>query len=853
MACLMTVSLAACGKGKDGNGGGGIGGNGGGKGGDSSSAVAAADPSKAKEGVFKEQKIDLGTGENEPNMVYAGNFSDGVGMIYSVYSYSDDGSSSNTYYLQKFDANGNPTAKSTLADVVSYNNNNYDLMDETYYGEEVGEGIAEDTEAASEEVSTEDVDILPENEEPMVIAPNPGAEDPDLPEVDFDYEAAYTYKNYSSFATNGTGDIYAVYSLNADYYDEYSNWVGNTYSYTLICMDENGNEQFKVSLDDYKEGYVNRLLPTADGCYFIATKDYSSWVAGFVDKNGQVSIKNDNLPEAFQDVNDFLRMPNGSIVMLYYTYGETYALNAATVDLNTFSIGESMTMPPSLTVTGFNSLMATYDNKILLCRDTGVETFALGDTEITNYMNFVNSDFDGAYMRYAIPLTDESFIGIYYSGEDYITTAGLFTHVDPSTIPDKEVITIACYYMSGDLRTKVKEFNQNSTNTRIVIESYEQYASNDDYMAGYTRLNNEILAGNMPDIIYVNDLDSMDYVSYAKKGLLADYAQLIAGDPEFANESFLTNVFDAFAVDGKQVVMVPYFDLSTYTARPDMAQYKNWTPAQFLDFARSLPKDRFLFEDMTRNDFLMNVMWYNGSRFLNQAEGKCDFNNEDFISLLEYSASLPEEIDWSKYDEDYYANYDTMFSSGRIVLKSGYLYNARNFYVNNYNTYYGDYTTVGFPSSSGNGAMITAYMYFMISAKSDHVQEAWDFVKSYLTPEFQDAQEWDIPVLESSYKKWLAKATEKPSYEDEDGNIVYYSDYYYVDGVEHEIPEISQAYIDEIDSLVRGVTATRVYNEDVLSIISEEASALYSGQKSAADVAAIIQSRVQLFVNENSN
>ena len=110
---------------------------------------------------------------------------------------------------------------------------------------------------------------------------------------------------------------------------------------------------------------------------------------------------------------------------------------------------------------------------------------------------------------------------------------------------------------------------------------------------------------------------------------------------------------------------------------------------------------------MTRNDFLMNVMWYNGSRFLNLAEGKCDFNNEDFISLLEYSASLPEEIDWSKYDEDYYANYDTMFSSGRIVLKSGYLYNARNFYVNNYNTYYGDYTTVGFPSSSGNGIRLS--------------------------------------------------------------------------------------------------------------------------------------------------
>ena len=41
------------------------------------------------------------------------------------------------------------------------------------------------------------------------------------------------------------------------------------------------------------------------------------------------------------------------------------------------------------------------------------------------------------------------------------------------------------------------------------------------------------------------------------------------------------------------------------------------------------------------------------------------------------------------------------------------------------------------------------------------------------------------------------------------------------------------------------------YNESVLNIINEEMGSFYSGQKSAADAAAIIQSRVQLYVDES--
>ena len=61
-------------------------------------------------------------------------------------------------------------------------------------------------------------------------------------------------------------------------------------------------------------------------------------------------------------------------------------------------------------------------------------------------------------------------------------------------------------------------------------------------------------------------------------------------------------------------------------------------------------------------------------------------------------------------------------------------------------------------------------------------------------------------------------------------------------------PEQVQAVRDLIDSAV----AASNNDETVLSIISEEAQGYFEGQKSAKDVAGVIQSRVQTYISENS-
>ena len=63
--------------------------------------------------------------------------------------------------------------------------------------------------------------------------------------------------------------------------------------------------------------------------------------------------------------------------------------------------------------------------------------------------------------------------------------------------------------------------------------------------------------------------------------------------------------------------------------------------------------------------------------------------------------------------------------------------------------------------------------------------------------------------------------------------------------------EYTQEQVDRIVSFVESVNKRGYYNEAISNIISEEAGAYFSGQKSARDVAGVIQSRVQVYVNEN--
>ena len=65
-----------------------------------------------------------------------------------------------------------------------------------------------------------------------------------------------------------------------------------------------------------------------------------------------------------------------------------------------------------------------------------------------------------------------------------------------------------------------------------------------------------------------------------------------------------------------------------------------------------------------------------------------------------------------------------------------------------------------------------------------------------------------------------------------------------------EIYAIDPEQIDQLRELIASTDRKANYDSDIFEIVSQEAAAFFQGQKSAEDVAKLIQSKANIFVNE---
>lgn len=77
-------------------------------------------------------------------------------------------------------------------------------------------------------------------------------------------------------------------------------------------------------------------------------------------------------------------------------------------------------------------------------------------------------------------------------------------------------LRLACNYLGYDLRKEILDFNRSNSGVRIEVTDYSQYNTEEDYTAGLTKLNTEIISGNVPDLFIA---DELPIEQYGAKGL----------------------------------------------------------------------------------------------------------------------------------------------------------------------------------------------------------------------------------------------------------------------------------------------------------------------------------------------
>ena len=407
----------------------------------------------------------------------------------------------------------------------------------------------------------------------------------------------------------------------------------------------------------------------------------------------------------------------------------------------------------------------------------------------------------------------------------------------------RQELTLACMYLDWDLRTEIIKFNKSQDQVRIVVKDYSQYATEEDYNAGLQKLNTEILSGVVPDLFAVDS--NLPLASYGSKGILTDLWTLIDADPELSRDDLMAHLFDVMSLDGKLYQIVDTFSINTVAGRTDrIGTADSWTVAELMDVRDSLPEGATVCGGMdTKNDMMNTCVYRNIDSFVDWANLQCRFDSQEFIDLLTFVNSFPQEFDYENFDWDAYGSDYDRLASGKQMLLYAYLSSFNDVQRMDAITD-GKPNYIGYPTTEGSGSSFQVYGGLAISASCKNMDAAWSFVRRFLTEDYQTKEYmWEFPTNRHAFENY-AKQRMTPQYTEdpETGEQVKQpQDWYWVnDDLTIEIYEMTQEEYDRFLAVYEKTDRMNSYNQAISDIIGQECEAFFAGQKTAEETAKLI-------------
>ena len=342
-----------------------------------------------------------------------------------------------------------------------------------------------------------------------------------------------------------------------------------------------------------------------------------------------------------------------------------------------------------------------------------------------------------------------------------------------------------------------------------------------------TRLNTQILSGQVPDMLVLNG--SLSPFAFLRQGLLRDLAQDLEADPDLSAADLV--LAQAIEHDcGGLYLMTDCFSIETRLGlRSRFGEAWGWSFADYHRIDAEMTDGKMTIYNLTRDYFLEN----SASRYLRQAidwkNGTCDFENPDFVSLLEACRDIretPEDPENMIFGMNLLG--DGVEATDLVML------NDATDLAKECRRVGQSVSVIGWPTPDGSCGTDFGISYPIgVMKNGEHPELCWQFLKYCLLH-----AERAIP----NYRPLLEQQIEEARHIDPEEE----KDMWY-DGLRSPITE---AEITQFYTLLGKVEHTNLKDETALSIIREEAAPFLAGERSAEDAARLIQSRISIYVAE---
>ena len=637
-----------------------------------------------------------------------------------------------------------------------------------------------------------------------------------------------------------------VYGTDAQYQD---NYYRNEQKYEILVIATDGTELSRAPVDmDFRDTWMNtyNLALDPDG-NLLAIKE-QTLLAIAPDGSIAWSLDNDNY------INSIVTLPDGTVaVMLNGDRGS----ELRPLDFEAKKLGTPYSIPDSV----WSIFCGDAEHDFYFTSGMYLYGFRLGEEEPERILNWMSCDIngdsvDGNTLNVA---PDGSITGVTYdyTGGEVKSQIFTLTKVPADSLPKKTVLTVAQleYYPDYQLSNRMVRFNRSHDDVRLEYKDYTEYNTPDDMTAGMTKFMTEVMAGTLPDILPTSQLP---YKQLASKGLLEDLYPYIDADKDLSREDFFPNLLQALDVNGSLYQIVPGFSVETLVgAASIVGDTPGWTYDEFNEALARMPEGCTPLDPyITRDQVLSALLYADMDSFVDWSSGQVSFDSDSFKQLLSFAKQFPAEYNWEEHDTS--ESSQDLIRQGRQMLAQTYLYSLESVMWNDVN-FGGKSTYIGWPTSDGVGSIMRFDNGFAISKNCIQKEAAWEFLRSMLTEEGQK-DIYMIPANRKVFDQQLKDFTTVNYRKDANGNFVLDENGEKIpesralwtddNGEEHNIYALSQEQADDVMQIIETCTKIANYDTSIYDIVNEQAQAFFADQKSVDEVVRLIQSKANIYVNE---
>lgn len=600
-----------------------------------------------------------------------------------------------------------------------------------------------------------------------------------------------------------------------------------TNTYVLRKVSEDGTVLKEADLNEYldlEELYVFDVEVDGEENLYINT-GYGILI---LDKEG-VKV---GFVEEEDLIENLLRVKDGS-VLVGFSYEEGYTLKK--IDINEEAFCETyrtklpyydITIVPGDRLYDFcyrsNEMLYGYDlatgvqTEILHFAASGISTSELGSMQV---------------------LSQQTVLAL-YGTEGGRSEIILLQKNDPKGIKARKIVTVASCYPDEEIKKQALLFNQSQEKYMVVVKDYQN--SEDPQMDLYK----DLLAGDVIDLV---DLSGTASDKYIARGMFEDLYKYMKRDKEIKKEDFFEHMLAILEVDGKLYHISPTVGVNALAAKAS-----DVTPERPLtfDWLAEMEKDEVKgFYRETKASILSNALEMNYNSYIDWEAGTCHFEQEEFISALEYADTYAGDgVDlWEEYPE----RVTEKIRSGEVLFMLHYSVSPADlqFYEKQYEE---KIVMTGFPSDRYHGTALSLNRDFAICASSSDKKGAWAFLKRFLSREYVYGDPEDtlsVPIRKDSFEDRIKAYTATKVYTDDFGNEITPMSYeWYYEDTEIQVKPMNGEQETLYRKMIQSMDHKYVYDHEVNRMVLEEAEPYFDGDISSKEAAERIQKRVSEYM-----